>query len=170
MLFRLRQCLAGDPFACLATRPEPWIFVFLSTCLTVLPIQTFYAASRLSLIRALLESIVAPMTQVTFWHVIVADYLTSLAKAFSDVQVYPHSSIFKQFSNAQACPIAESRTTLRATGLISQSPCRDVRHSSQCASLAPYSPHRPMSMATTVARSSFGSSTTHIVQAPRATL
>ena len=30
---------------------------------------------------------IAPLAPVTFWHVIVADYLTSLAKAFSDLQV-----------------------------------------------------------------------------------
>lgn len=55
--------------------------------LGVLPMQAFYPASRFSLLRALIESVFAPFAPVTFWHVIVADYLTSLAKAFSDLQL-----------------------------------------------------------------------------------
>lgn len=35
----------------------------------------------------LLGSVIAPFAPVTFWHVIVADYLTSMAKVFSDVQI-----------------------------------------------------------------------------------
>ena len=34
-----------------------------------------------------LHQVVAPCAPVTFWHVIVADYLTSLAKTFADVQL-----------------------------------------------------------------------------------
>ena len=51
------------------------------------PAAIFYPESRLSLARTLYESVVAPCAPVTFWHVIVADYLTSLAKAFADIQV-----------------------------------------------------------------------------------
>jgi len=43
--------------------------------------------ARLSLLRALYDSVTAPLGPVTFWHVIVADYLTSLAKTFGDVQL-----------------------------------------------------------------------------------
>ena len=39
--------------------------------LLALPMQTFYAASRLSLLRTLFDSVVAPLAPVTFWHVIV---------------------------------------------------------------------------------------------------
>jgi len=45
------------------------------------------AASRHSLFKALFESLCAPFAPVTFWHVIVADYATSLAKAMGDVHV-----------------------------------------------------------------------------------
>jgi len=44
-------------------------------------------ASRASLVATLVESVVAPFAPVTFWHVIVADYLTSMAKAFADLQL-----------------------------------------------------------------------------------
>jgi len=47
----------------------------------------FFGPSRLSLLRAVWESIIAPFGPVTFWHVIVADYMTSLANAFSDLQL-----------------------------------------------------------------------------------
>lgn len=47
----------------------------------------FHSESRLSLRSTLWESVIAPLTPVSFWHVIVADYLTSLAKAFSDLQL-----------------------------------------------------------------------------------
>lgn len=50
-------------------------------------IQMFSGHSRYSLVRTLWESLIAPLGPVTFWHVIVADYLTSVAKAFSDLQL-----------------------------------------------------------------------------------
>jgi len=55
--------------------------------LAVLPCRVFFGQSRLSLLRAVWESFIAPCAPVTFWHVIVADYMTSLAKAFSDLQL-----------------------------------------------------------------------------------
>ena len=72
---------------------RPWLMsnvcvhlVFL--LLAALPCaNVFFGPSRISLIRTVLESAIAPFTQVTFWHVIVADYLTSAAKAFSDLQL-----------------------------------------------------------------------------------
>ena len=72
---------------------RPWLMsnvcvhlVFL--LLAALPCSNvFFGPSRISLIRTVLESAIAPFTQVTFWHVIVADYLTSAAKAFSDLQL-----------------------------------------------------------------------------------
>jgi len=71
---------------------RPWV---VSNCalnatflmLGALPCGVFFGNSRLSLLRALFESVVAPFAPVTFWHVIVADYLTSLAKAMSDLQL-----------------------------------------------------------------------------------
>ena len=45
------------------------------------------AHSRAGLFRALVDSLCAPFAPVTFWHVIVADYATSLAKALGDVHV-----------------------------------------------------------------------------------
>ena len=45
------------------------------------------AHSRASLLKTLSESLCAPFAPVTFWHVIVADYATSLAKALGDVHV-----------------------------------------------------------------------------------
>ena len=39
------------------------------------------AHGRSSLLRTLIESLCAPFAPVTFWHVIVADYATSMAKA-----------------------------------------------------------------------------------------
>jgi len=45
------------------------------------------AGSRASLLRTLVDSLCAPFTPVTFWHVIVADYLTSMAKALGDAHV-----------------------------------------------------------------------------------
>jgi len=53
----------------------------------LLPCRIFFGSARFSLIKALWESAIAPFAPVTFWHVIVADYLTSLAKAFSDLQL-----------------------------------------------------------------------------------
>ena len=71
---------------------RPWLVVNCTLnaaflLLGALPCHSFFAESRLSLRRALWDSVVAPFAPVTFWHVIVADYLTSLAKAFSDLQV-----------------------------------------------------------------------------------
>ena len=71
---------------------RPWLRcnLFLHGAFIVLgalPLQYFCPASRLSLVRALLEPVTAPFAPVTFWHVIVADYLRSLAKAFSDLQL-----------------------------------------------------------------------------------
>ncbi|KAJ1444372.1 EXS family-domain-containing protein [Pelagophyceae sp. CCMP2097] len=45
------------------------------------------AAARESLLRATCDSMLAPFAPVTFWHVIVADYATSLAKALGDAHV-----------------------------------------------------------------------------------
>ena len=45
------------------------------------------AHGRSSLLRTLIESLCAPFAPVTFWHVIVADYATSMAKALGDVHV-----------------------------------------------------------------------------------
>merc|ERR1712032_1297191 len=59
------------------------IFLIVAT----LPFRIFHSESRLSLVRALWDSLIAPLAPVTFWHVIVADYLTSLAKAMSDLQL-----------------------------------------------------------------------------------
>jgi len=71
---------------------RPWLRcnLFLQAAfliIGVLPIHIFHPSSRLSLLRAIWESVIAPFAPVTFWHVIVADYLTSLAKAFSDLQL-----------------------------------------------------------------------------------
>ena len=71
---------------------RPWL---VSNCalnvafflIGALPCNLFYGDSRLSLLRTLFESLIAPFAPVTFWHVIVADYLTSLAKAMSDLQI-----------------------------------------------------------------------------------
>ena len=52
-----------------------------------LPFSGFHAESRFSLLQTLVESAVSPIAPVTFWHVIVADYLTSMAKAFADLQL-----------------------------------------------------------------------------------
>ena len=45
------------------------------------------AHSRASLLRTCVESLCAPFAPVTFWHVIVADYATGMAKALGDVHV-----------------------------------------------------------------------------------
>ena len=71
---------------------RPWLSCNLAllVCIVVLgalPLRTFYADSRFSLLRTLVESVVAPCAPVTFWHVIVADYLTSLAKTMSDLHL-----------------------------------------------------------------------------------
>lgn len=70
---------------------RPWLTcnVALHAALLVLgtmPAPVFFAESRFSLLRTLHESFIAPLAPVNFWHVIVADYLTSLAKAFADLQ------------------------------------------------------------------------------------
>ena len=71
---------------------RPWFTcnVCLLLCVLALgamPLRAFHHEARLSLLRALYESVTAPLGPVTFWHVIVADYLTSLAKTFGDVQL-----------------------------------------------------------------------------------
>lgn len=71
---------------------RPWFTcnVCLLLCVLALgamPLRAFHFEARLSLLRALYESVTAPLGPVTFWHVIVADYLTSLAKTFGDVQL-----------------------------------------------------------------------------------
>ena len=86
---------------------RPWL---VSNCalngvylvLGLLPCNLFFGSSRLSLLQTLWESAIAPFAPVTFWHVIVADYLTSLAKAFSDLQLTAcvSSSIFAHDSTA----------------------------------------------------------------------
>ena len=73
-------------------RWRPWLTVNLGLLavmvgLGCLPCRAFHADSRFSLLKALWESLIAPLAPVTFWHVIVADYLTSLAKTFSDLQL-----------------------------------------------------------------------------------
>lgn len=71
---------------------RPWLtcnlilhVAFLS--LGPLPLPLLQRDARSSLVRTLSQSIMAPLAPVTFWHVIVADYLTSLAKAFADMQM-----------------------------------------------------------------------------------
>ena len=71
---------------------RPWLTCNLAlhaalAVLGMMPAPVFQHESRFSLLRTLWESFVAPCAPVTFWHVIVADYLTSLAKAFSDLQL-----------------------------------------------------------------------------------
>ena len=71
---------------------RPWLtcnvgLLTLVLALGVMPCRAFHATSRFSLLRALFDSVVAPCAPVTFWHVIVADYMTSLAKTFSDLQL-----------------------------------------------------------------------------------
>jgi len=71
---------------------RPWLTCNLALhvvyfALAVLPLPILQPESRASLVRTLVESIIAPFAPVTFWHVIVADYLTSMAKAFSDMQM-----------------------------------------------------------------------------------
>lgn len=71
---------------------RPWLtcnlgLLTLVLALGAMPCRTFHATSRFSLLRALFDSVVAPCAPVTFWHVIVADYMTSLAKTFSDLQL-----------------------------------------------------------------------------------
>lgn len=46
-----------------------------------------YPDARAGLVRAVRDMLAAPFAPVTFWHVIVADYATSLAKALGDFQV-----------------------------------------------------------------------------------
>ena len=70
---------------------RPWLTCNIALHAAILflglaPLQFFHAESRFSLIKTLHESLIAPCAPVTFWHVIVADYLTSLAKAFADLQ------------------------------------------------------------------------------------
>jgi len=70
---------------------RPWLTcnIGLHVALLVLgtmPMPLFFADSRFSLLKTLHESLIAPCAPVNFWHVIVADYLTSLAKAFADLQ------------------------------------------------------------------------------------
>lgn len=70
---------------------RPWLTCNLLLHMTVLGLAVWPRglayASRASLISTLIESVIAPFAPVTFWHVIVADYLTSMAKAFSDLQI-----------------------------------------------------------------------------------
>jgi len=70
---------------------RPWLTTNLSLHLVILLAALLPAglsgASRRSLVSTLVESVIAPFAPVTFWHVIVADYLTSMAKAFSDLQL-----------------------------------------------------------------------------------
>ena len=52
---------------------RPWLSCNLAllvciAALGALPLRAFWADSRLSLLRALVESVVAPCTPVTFWH------------------------------------------------------------------------------------------------------
>mmetsp|Transcript_21979 Transcript_21979/g.68788 ORF Transcript_21979/g.68788 Transcript_21979/m.68788 type:complete len:464 (-) Transcript_21979:355-1746(-) len=46
-----------------------------------------YPDARAGLARAMRDTLAAPCAPVTFWHVIVADYATSLAKALGDFQI-----------------------------------------------------------------------------------
>ena len=46
-----------------------------------------YPDARVGVIRALRDALSSPFAPVTFWHVIVADYATSLAKALGDLQI-----------------------------------------------------------------------------------
>ena len=94
---------------------RPWLCCNLALhlallALGVMPCDAFFGRSRLSLLRATLESIIAPLSPVTFWHVIVADYMTSLAKAFSDLQLSACIS-YRIFS------ISTSTTYVRSTDL-----------------------------------------------------
>ena len=71
---------------------RPWLTCNLAlhaalAVLGLLPAQVFQHESRFSLLKTLWDSVIAPCAPVTFWHVIVADYLTSLAKALSDLQL-----------------------------------------------------------------------------------
>lgn len=71
---------------------RPWLItnallhvVFVLAITT--PHRWLHPDARGSLLKAAWESLIAPFAPVTFWHVIVADYATSLAKAFADFQL-----------------------------------------------------------------------------------
>jgi len=71
---------------------RPWLTtnVLLHAVLALViaaPHKWLHADARTSLLRAAWDSLIAPFAPVSFWHVIVADYATSLAKAFADVQL-----------------------------------------------------------------------------------
>ena len=71
---------------------RPWLTCNLALHVAIAavgcaPYKVFHHESRFSLLNTLWESLIAPLAPVHFWHVIVADYLTSLAKAFSDLQL-----------------------------------------------------------------------------------
>jgi hypothetical protein len=57
------------------------------------PHRWLHADARASLLRTMWQSLIAPFAPVTFWHVIVADYATSLAKAFADMEVMACESV-----------------------------------------------------------------------------
>lgn len=56
------------------------------------PHRWLHADARGSLLRTAWDSFRAPFCPVTFWHVLVTDYATSLAKAFADFQLMLCSS------------------------------------------------------------------------------
>lgn len=64
-----------------------WVLHVLMACVFLAPHHYLHADTRASLVRTAWDSLIAPLAPVTFWHVIVADYATSLAKAFADLQL-----------------------------------------------------------------------------------
>ena len=87
--FHLIHLIASE-FSGITWRPWLTCNLLLHAAVAALgctPSRVFHAESRFSLLRTLWESVIAPLAPVTFWHVIVADYLTSLAKALSDLQL-----------------------------------------------------------------------------------
>ena len=85
------------------------------------PLALQTAHSRDSLVVTLWESFLAPFAPVTFWHVIVADYATSLAKALGDV----HVTVCVASAHLPVAPRAAPapRRTTRSGGRRRAGPC-----------------------------------------------
>ena len=89
-----------------------------------------YPEARVGLVRAIRDSLASPFSPVTFWHVLVADYATSLAKALADVQIT--ACVVVSFFAAGGGLVSPTRVALTRSGGASLSDAIFETYKAEC--------------------------------------
>ena len=91
VFFTLQTCdliLTGRYVLSLIRLDVLLFLVFLCIMMFLNPFEVLYSSSRFSLINTMVELTIFPLSEcvLTFWHILVADYMTSLSKMLTDMQ------------------------------------------------------------------------------------